>query len=1498
MRLNRDVLGIALLAVFALPCLLPRPAIAQATSRVSVDSAGTEANGASVRASLSGDGRFVAFESSATNLVAGDTNGVTDVFVRDLVTGATERISVDSAGTQANGVSTLNSIQIPTPSLSGDGRFVVFQSTATNLVAGDTNGGTDVFLRDRQAGTTTRVSVDSAGAQANGASARASISFDGRLVAFDSTAANLVAGDTNGLPDLFVRDVVAGVTTRENLTSAGAEATGGFSRCPSLSADGGILAFESAANNLVAGDTNGVADIFVRDRVAGTTTRASVDSAGGQANSSCLRPSISSDGNFVVFDSTATNLVPGDTNGIRDVFVRDLQAATTTRASVDSLGAQASGGANFNASLSGDGNFVVFESTSTNLVPGDTNGRSDIFLRDRLAATTTRVSVDAAGNEANGLGSFEASVSGDGSLVSFDSTATNLVAGDTNAVSDVFLVLVDVTAPTVPVLATPLDGAISATSTVALDWTDSTDAASGVASYDVEVASDAAFTLVEWSATVVPSNATTGALPDRPHFWHVRARDNVGNLSSFSASRMFTIDTTAATVPVLATPSDGALLATSTVALDWLDSTDATSGVASYDVEVASDAAFTLVEWSATVGTSVATTGVLPDGLHFWRVRARDNAGNLSAFSAARTFSTDTVPPSVPVLASPGDLAILGLPAVPLDWLDSTDATSGVASYDVQVAVDAAFTGIAWSATVGPSAATTAALADEVYFWRVRARDGAGNLSAFSAARRFTVLASVARWQPSAPGADAGGGVSNTAAPSTDPCLAVNPVSGQPGVAWTDLDPVGGDAETYMRERLAASFAERAGSASGGGVSNNATASQSPSIAYDASGRPVVAWQDATDGDPDIYVRRFDGAAWTELAGSATGSGVSANTTSSTDPCVAVNPMTGQPGVAWADFQLGDFEILFREFNGTAWTDRAGSGAGQGISANGGASLEPSLAYDATGRAVVAWVDQSSGNFEVYLRRWTGALWEELGGSASAGGVSMTATDSRHPSVAIDSTGQPTVIWEERLAGGNSEIYGRRWTGTAWAEAGAGADSSGGISRTPGTSSEPHLSVNAAGTLLLAVWTDGSDAQGDMEVYGKVLSNGVWREIGGRSARLGGISDNASTSTHACGGVGTSYAYVSWQDNASGNWEVYVRRLLLANFSDGPMEIVVGPGRGGNGQYRVFDDGTTGYAARELRTLTWGAYDAANGALHPACGDVDGDGLSEVVLGLGTYTPSGGWAAVMRDHSGRFDLLRWVRLPWSAYNAANGEVFPACGDLDGDGRAEIVLGTGRYPAGGGMMAIFDDATRNHAFLQWVRGGFGGYNSANGTIHPACGDVDGDGLDELVLGLGQGGKGVVSVRDDLRHGFTTIASILYPNSAYDQARGDVWPSCVDASGNGWDDVVLGPGRGGEGRLYVFADRSGGFSRTGALSVPWGVYASSIGEARPAGGNLDADASAEVVVGLGAFPGAGGGFLYVFDDVTAGGSVGGRWIRYVNGSYNSTNGETWPAVGQVR
>jgi Tol biopolymer transport system component len=411
--------------------------LAGTTTRVSIASDGSQGNNLSEEATISADGRFIAFTSFASNLVPDDTNGVYDIFVHDRQTDQTNRVSVASDGTQGNSHSS-------EPVISADGRYVAFASYASNLVAGDTNSVRDIFVHDRQTGQTSRVSVASDGTQGNSNSFSPSISADGDIVAFHSYASNLVPGDTNNERDVFVHDQQTGQTNRVSISSSGIQADN-WSESPAISADGRYVAFESEASNLVIGDTNGVRDIFLHDRQTGQTNRVSVASDGTQGNGLSFYASISANGRYIAFSSNANNLVSNDTNGAHDVFVHDQQTGQTSRVSVASDGTQGIGYSGM-PSISANGRYVAFGSAAGNLVPGDTNGSYDIFIHDRSVGQTSRVSVASDGTQGNNMSVYP-SVSASGRYVAFTSFANNLVPGDTNNHQDVFVHERSVTIP-------------------------------------------------------------------------------------------------------------------------------------------------------------------------------------------------------------------------------------------------------------------------------------------------------------------------------------------------------------------------------------------------------------------------------------------------------------------------------------------------------------------------------------------------------------------------------------------------------------------------------------------------------------------------------------------------------------------------------------------------------------------------------------------------------------------------------------------------------------------------------------------------------------------------------------------------------------------------------------------------------------------------------------------------------------------------------------------
>ncbi len=430
--------------------------------RVSVSSDGSEGNYGGIRPSISADGRFVAFESDATNLVNGDTNGKEDIFLHDRITGETSLVSVSSGGGQGNGGSY-------TPSISADGRFVAFESDASNLVSGDTNRLRDVFLHDRITGETSLVSVSSGGVQGIWGSAEASISADGRLIVFVSDSYNLVSPNTNGMANVFLHDRITGETSLVSVSSGGDEINGFY---PSISADGRFVAFSRVTKS---GNTYGPEDVYVRDRSTGETSRIT------EGNADSMYPSISADGRFVAFVSTASNLVSGDTNGVADVFLHDRITGETSRVSLSSGGDQGNG-QSITPSISANGRYIAFVSGASNLVSGDTNGAADVFLHDRITGETSRVSLSSGGDQGNGHCFGTISISADGRCITFSSFASNLVSGDTNGDLDVFLTEIEqANSPPIADAGSDLTGQVSMP--ITLDGSGSHDTDGTIVSY-------------------------------------------------------------------------------------------------------------------------------------------------------------------------------------------------------------------------------------------------------------------------------------------------------------------------------------------------------------------------------------------------------------------------------------------------------------------------------------------------------------------------------------------------------------------------------------------------------------------------------------------------------------------------------------------------------------------------------------------------------------------------------------------------------------------------------------------------------------------------------------------------------------------------------------------------------------------------------------------------------------------------------------------------------
>jgi WD40-like Beta Propeller Repeat len=502
--------------------------------RVSVASDGAEANSDSSSGVVSGDGRYIAFSSEATNLVATDANGiVTDIFLFDRQTEATTLISVSSDGTQGNSSS-------GAPSISADGNLIAFSSASNNLVSNDINTKRDIFVHDRNTGETTRVSVTSNGTEANGESRLPMISADGRYVVYISVASNLVGNDTNTDIDIFVHDRNTGQTTRVSVTSNGMEVSGN-SQDPTISGDGRYVAFYSYASNLVGGDDNNALDIFVHDRTTGETMRASVASDGTQANSDSFVPKISANGRYVAYYSDATNLISGDTNNYGDVFVHDLQTGATTRVSLTDHGGQPNRQSSPGA-ISEDGRYIAFHSGATNLSAGDSDIFEDVYVYDQTIGTSMRVSKPISGTQNNET-SYATAMSAGGEFIIFSSTASTFVADDTNNTEDIFVAPMSVNPP--EVTPDPPDAfprrTVFTTDTPTLTW----NRISWATRYEIQVA-----TTTNFSTSLVYEGATTGtelehlvtqALDDRLYYWRVRGV-GAGGAGNWSAADEFVVN--------------------------------------------------------------------------------------------------------------------------------------------------------------------------------------------------------------------------------------------------------------------------------------------------------------------------------------------------------------------------------------------------------------------------------------------------------------------------------------------------------------------------------------------------------------------------------------------------------------------------------------------------------------------------------------------------------------------------------------------------------------------------------------------------------------------------------------------------------------------------------------------------------------------------------------------------------------------------------------------
>lgn len=594
------------------------------------------AGASSTYSALTPDGRFVAFTSDATNLVADDTNGLPDVFVWDRQTGVTERVSVSNDGVQGDGRSGDIGGVTPEPKISADGRFVAFASAATNLVPDDQNHANDSFVRDRLLGVTERVSVANDGRELPyGSQGGPGLSADGRLVAFASYEFGL-AGGPLVKTNILVRDRQERTTERVSLGLGGA-ATDGDSYDPALSADGRFVAFSSTASNLVPRDVPDTLDVFVHDRLSGATEQINVNANGAVANAASYQARISADGRYVLFLSSASNLNPADYNQQVDAFVRDRLNATTTCASVSVWGAVGSEGAP-RAALSPDGRFVAFTSASIGLVPEGQEGLPDVYVRDLDRSLTERASVASDGT-ARGWrspdGRYVAPALGQGGrYVVFSSDASTLVAEDHNGGRDLFFRDRGAEPVQVP---TALTATLQSENHISLRWTD--ESLNETAFHIERQDENGSFIRIGSSWRNVAQYEDYSVRAPGPYTYRVQA-ESYGVLSRYSNEVAVTYP------PPPAAPTDLTVKPQwpSTIVLSWRSGSEDTTG---YRVERSQSENGPFSALRGTTAPTYTDVGVTDATTYYYRVAAT-NAGGRSPYSevvAAISLPSRPYPP-------------------------------------------------------------------------------------------------------------------------------------------------------------------------------------------------------------------------------------------------------------------------------------------------------------------------------------------------------------------------------------------------------------------------------------------------------------------------------------------------------------------------------------------------------------------------------------------------------------------------------------------------------------------------------------------------------------------------------------------------------------------------------------------------------------------------------------------------------------------------------------
>lgn len=661
--------------------------------RINVTVIGQQANQGQ-RPVVSGDGRFVAFWSDSQILIAGDNNNAPDIFLHDRQEGRLVYATWAAGGTQ-----TANGTNYAEIDISDSGTLVAYASDANNIVANDTNNATDVFVFDYGVNVSARVSVAKDNVQANGKSYRPVISGNGILVAYRSEATNLVNNDTNGQADVFLFDRTPNLefpVARINVGSDGVTQSNGEDGTDPIAVnnDGSQVLWVSKSNNLIGGDSNNVKDIYVRDRKANPqqTRRLSISSSGAQANGESSAPAINSNGRYVVFASSATNLMDNDTNGVTDIFLIDRDtdndgifdeagAIATTRISVASDGTQANGNST-SPWIDNSGRYISFWSTASNLVPGDTNNVGDIFLHDTGDGSTTRVSVNKDGAQADRASAPFNTISADSRFIAFESLATNLVPNDTNNVNDIFL------AQAVPNAPTDLVATGVSPTQVNLTWDDKAD---DETKFVVERSNDGGET---WTKIADDLNANTEAYQDTniavcgEYSYRVFAANAVGRSAPSNVAVANTLDCPPGQFTLTSPIDDFLVINPANTPFQWAAASEADTY--SFKIDRTSPNAATIVDVNlnapdicnadsrtcAVTLNSQIVAGMV-NGAYSWTVSATNDKGTTQAVNNPESFTVnDSGAPREFTLLTPDNRAVIrdGALLTTMTWGFNPDA--------------------------------------------------------------------------------------------------------------------------------------------------------------------------------------------------------------------------------------------------------------------------------------------------------------------------------------------------------------------------------------------------------------------------------------------------------------------------------------------------------------------------------------------------------------------------------------------------------------------------------------------------------------------------------------------------------------------------------------------------------------------------------------------------------------------------------------------------------